>query len=232
MKFVLALFVGMTSAAVDAAAPRIPADDLRRLQLAEPALILVDVRDSRAFAAGHIQGARNVPAPDILSANLPQTGPVVVYCGEDPCPLTTGAAEKLTSYGYKDVSILEGGFGAWLAKKYPAEISHAQAVSHTREEKTDEIRRIIESGEAVVLDLRNPKQFSLGHLPGARSVPLEELDQATAWLPKDKDIVVYDVASARSKQAARKLTAAGFKVRELSGGVAGWVRKGLPLEIK
>lgn len=233
MKLVLALLIGMTGVAANAAMPRTPVDELRRLQLADPALVLIDVRDAKAFSQGHIQNALNIPAPDVLSANLPHGGPIVIYCSEDPCSLTTDAAQKLTSYGYKDVSILEGGFGAWLAKKYPAVTSETpRTAPQGRASSADETRRKIESGEALVLDLRMASQFAAGHIPGARTAPLENLKETIAWLPKDKEIVVYDVTSARSKQAARELTAEGFNATELSGGVAGWVRKGLPLEIK
>ena len=225
--------IGITSGAAHAAAPRTSADELRRLQLAEPALLLIDVRDAKAFSQGHIQNALNIPAPDVLSANLPHGGPIVIYCGEDPCSLTTDAAQTLTSSGYKEVSILEGGFGAWLAKKYPAVTSETPRTAPIgRSSSADETRRKVEDGTALVLDLRTPAQYAAGHLPGARTVPLEELKEAKAWLPKNKEIVVYDVASARSKQAVRELASEGFIASELNGGVAGWVRKGLPLEIK
>lgn len=216
-----------------AATQRVSADELRRLQLADPTLVLIDVRDAKAFSQGHIQNALNIPAPDVLSANLPHGGPIVIYCSEDPCSLTTDAAQTLTSSGYKEVSILEGGFGAWLAKKYPAVTSETPRTAPIgRSSSTDETRRKVQDGTALVLDLRTPAQYAAGHLPGARTVPLEELKEAKAWLPKNKEIVVYDVASTRSKQAVRELAAEGFNASELNGGVAGWVRKGLPLEIK
>lgn len=233
MKLVLALLIGITSAAAHAATPRTLVDELRRLQLSDLPLILIDVRDAKSFAQGHIQNARNIPTPDVLSANLPHGGPIVIYCSEDPCSLTTEAAQKLTSYGYKDVSILEGGFGAWLAKKYPAVAGDTpRLVPQGRSSTADDTRRKVEEGTALVLDLRPAAPYAAGHVPGARTVPLEELKAAMAWLPKDKEIVVYDVASARSKQAARDLTAEGFNASELSGGVAGWIKKGLPLELK
>lgn len=211
------------------------ADDLRRLQLSESGLILVDVRDAKAFSDGHIQHARNILSNDILSANLPHSGPIVIYCSEDPCALTTSAAEKLISYGYKDVSILEGGFGAWLAKGYPA-VSSTTPLHHKKSNTThidpDQVSQKEAAGQSLILDLRNKQEFAAGHIPNAKSVPLEELNEALAWLSKDKELVVYDRASKRSAQAAHKLKNAGFKVEELSGGLAAWIKGGHPLAIK
>jgi rhodanese-related sulfurtransferase len=51
-------------------------------------------------------------------------------------------------------------------------------------------------------------------------------------MPKDKEILIYDRQGARSRQAFEKLKAAGFTVSELSGGLAGWVKRKLPLEVK
>lgn len=224
-KFAAGIFAMTFATSALAATPRVTVDELRRLQLAEPALVLLDVRDAKSYDAGHIQNSRRVASDQVLSAGIPQGATVVVYCDEDPCQLTTSAAEKLASYGY-DVSILAGGFGAWLAKGYPAESSKTRHDAPQGHSGTTADVKLKQAEGATVLDLRPAAQYAAGHLPGARSAPLEDLDEALSWLVKEKEVVVYDVASARSKAAARKLTAAGFKVTELAGGVAGWVRKG------
>lgn len=233
----IAAMVAMTllAAGAGAAEPaRLGVDGLRRSMLAhEDGLVVVDVRAPGDFAAGHIQAARNVPAAAIETAGLDKSGRIVVYCGEDPCHLTSGAAAQLMSDGYANVSILAGGLPAWIAKGYPVEGGAGTTAAAARKvARAEEAKGKLDGGTALALDVRPATEFAAGHLPGARSVPLETLDAALAGLPRDRELVVYDRQAARSRQAADKLTAAGLKAAELSGGLAGWIKKGLPLEVK
>ncbi len=56
---------------------------------------------------------------------------------------------------------------------------------------SDELRDKIASGEIVLLDLRPSREYESGHLPWARSIPLDELEERIAELPADKKIVAY-----------------------------------------
>ncbi|GAB6193084.1 hypothetical protein JCM39068_28330 [Desulfocastanea catecholica] len=46
-------------------------------------------------------------------------------------------------------------------------------------------------GEVIFLDVRQPKEYNRGHLPGAKLLPLGDLDNRLAELDKDKPIVIY-----------------------------------------
>ena len=46
-------------------------------------------------------------------------------------------------------------------------------------------------GDVVFLDVRQPNEYSSGHLPGAKLIPVGELDKRLEELPKDKPLVVY-----------------------------------------
>lgn len=46
-------------------------------------------------------------------------------------------------------------------------------------------------GEVIFLDVRQPKEYNHGHLPGAKLLPLGDLDSRSAELDKDKPIVIY-----------------------------------------
>ena len=46
-------------------------------------------------------------------------------------------------------------------------------------------------GEVIFLDVRQPKEYAHGHLPGAKLLPLGDLDNRSAELDKDKPIVIY-----------------------------------------
>ena len=213
---------------------RVSAEKLRSLQLNRQAAI-IDVRPPDAFSKSHIQGARNVPSATVATAGIEKTATVVVYCGEDPCPLTTGAAQRLSADGYGSVSILEGGLPAWIAKGYPVESGLGQPAAQAR--KTDSLpataaKAMLDAGTALAVDVRSAEEFHAGHLPGAVSAPVEGLDAASARLPKDKELIVYDRQADRSRKAQQKLAAAGFRVEELLGGIAGWVKRRMPLEVK
>ncbi len=217
-----------------AAAPKITPDDLRRFQLnKEPGLIIIDVRPPDAYAAGHIQGARNIQAGNVASAGLPLTAHIVVYCSEPACSLSANAAKSLTSAGYEKVNLLEGGLADWLKHAYPATTGAPTAKSPKRAAmRTKDARKAINDGSAFALDVRPAVEFKAGHLPHAYNAPLETLESHYIDLPKNKKIVVYDRLIARSRQAFDTLKASNYDVYELPGGLAGWVKRNQPLEMK
>jgi rhodanese-related sulfurtransferase len=89
---------------------------------------------------------------------------------------------------------------------------------------------LIALGEIDIIDVREPSEWSDGHLPNARLVPLGELRAAPkASLPKDGVLFVC-AAGQRSETAARLAVACGLKnVYNLRGGTRGWVKAGLPV---
>ena len=89
----------------------------------------------------------------------------------------------------------------------------------------------IESREAVVLDVREPAEYSAGHLPGAISIPQAELATRLDELPKDRDVVVACAAGLRSANCTAFLSQMGFsRAISLAGGTDGWRNAGLPIE--
>ena len=89
------------------------------------------------------------------------------------------------------------------------------------------------SGRARIIDVREPYEFTgeLGHITSAELVPLGTIGEAMAAWPKDSNIIVVCCSGARSRQAAEKLLAAGFKaVMNLTGGMKAWNEASLPVE--
>ena len=89
---------------------------------------------------------------------------------------------------------------------------------------------LISRGEIEVIDVRDPSEWSGGHVPGARLVPLEQLRAAPKpALPRDGVLFVC-AAGVRSQTAARIAAAQGLtKIYNLSTGTRGWVNAGFPL---
>lgn len=92
----------------------------------------------------------------------------------------------------------------------------------------------LQASEVVLLDVRTPDAYAKGHLPTAINIPLADLVGKLATLPKDKTIVTYcaNLTCALAPKAALALAEKGFKVMELSGGIATWTEYGFPVEKK
>lgn len=87
-----------------------------------------------------------------------------------------------------------------------------------------ELRERMEAGKVELIDLRPPEEFEAGHLPGARSVPLPELEDRLDRLPPDRELVAYCRGRycLYSDEAARRLSELGFRVRRFEGNPRDW----------
>jgi rhodanese-related sulfurtransferase len=84
--------------------------------------------------------------------------------------------------------------------------------------------------ELHLLDVREPDEWQAGHIAGAQHIPLGQLRERLAEVPKDKTILAVCRSGGRSESAARGLRTLGYTVENLEGGVTAWKRAGLPLE--
>ncbi len=86
-------------------------------------------------------------------------------------------------------------------------------------------------GDVVVLDVRPADEFAAGHIPGALSIPLEQLDEQLGRLPRDVTIVAYcrGPYCVLAPLAIEKLRAAGLDSRRLADGLPEWRLAALPL---
>jgi rhodanese-related sulfurtransferase/biotin operon repressor len=97
---------------------------------------------------------------------------------------------------------------------------------------TDELLRRLDSGDAVILDVRPGPEYAGGHLPGAIHIPLEELADRLAELPRNREIVAYCRGQycVLAHDAVRLLNAKGLNARRATDGVLEWRLAGLPVE--
>jgi rhodanese-related sulfurtransferase len=88
----------------------------------------------------------------------------------------------------------------------------------------EELRERLARGEAILIDVRPQEEFDAGHIEGARSIPIEELDEHLAELPVDREIVAYcrGPFCAFAHEAVRKLAKAGHTARRLDEGWPEW----------
>jgi rhodanese-related sulfurtransferase/DNA-binding transcriptional ArsR family regulator len=96
----------------------------------------------------------------------------------------------------------------------------------------DELLQQTRTGLVMVLDVRPPDEFALGHLPGAVNIPLRELEAWLANLDPSLEIVAYcrGPYCVLSYEAVAALRTKGFKARRLEDGFPEWRAAGLPIE--
>lgn len=87
--------------------------------------------------------------------------------------------------------------------------------------------RLVDSGEALLLDVREDHEWAEGHAPGAAHVPLGRLDPAQ--VPRDRPVLAVCRLGGRSEHAAQVLAASGVDVRNVDGGMQAWAAVGLPV---
>jgi rhodanese-related sulfurtransferase len=93
-----------------------------------------------------------------------------------------------------------------------------------------EARALMAEGDVEIVDVRDPREWSGGHLPGARHVPLDRLRSSVRTLLPRDGVIFVCAAGVRSEAAARLAEANGLtKVYNLKGGTRGWASAGLPL---
>jgi rhodanese-related sulfurtransferase/predicted transcriptional regulator len=82
----------------------------------------------------------------------------------------------------------------------------------------------LRKGDVVLVDVRPQEEFDAGHIEGARSIPLEELEDRLAELPADREVVAYcrGPLCAYAHDAVRRLRAAGRPARRLEDGWPEW----------
>ncbi|MEX2489792.1 MAG: rhodanese-like domain-containing protein [Pseudomonadales bacterium] len=97
---------------------------------------------------------------------------------------------------------------------------------------TSSLVNLINREDAVVVDIRDKKDFNLGHIAGAINIPYSQLESRATELEesKDKPVIVVCKMGQNAGAAGRKLKTLGFAdVRRLSGGMSEWSASGLPL---
>jgi len=91
--------------------------------------------------------------------------------------------------------------------------------------------RMREEG-VLVLDVRPEEEYRAGHIPGARSVPLERLEAYLEELPRDREVIAYcrGPYCVFSDEAVALLRSRDYRARRLAEGLPDWRAAGLPVE--
>ena len=96
-----------------------------------------------------------------------------------------------------------------------------------------ELRRRLEAEgpKPYLLDVREPWEYLGGHVPGAQLIPLGELEQRVAEVPRNREVLAICHSGQRSLLAAGYLQQLGYTaVSNVDGGTAAWIERGYPAE--
>jgi rhodanese-related sulfurtransferase len=118
---------------------------------------------------------------------------------------------------------------------YEEHCSPADAAAHSGPEMTvKELKARVDEGNApVIVDVREPAEFDICRIPGARLIPLGQLPARIAELDPSTEIVVHCKAGGRSAKATALLRERGFTLaRNLSGGILAWIDQVDPTQAK
>lgn len=141
-------------------------EELRQALVQKNAFVF-DARSAREYAISHIPGALNGTVADIARQVPDKAAPIILYCNGPFCPLSKNLADQLLQAGYTNVRRYQLGMPTWRALVGPSQIER------------DGVRYVLEGDKtAVLFDTRSPDEFNAGSLPGARNLPLADLDKA------------------------------------------------------
>lgn len=92
----------------------------------------------------------------------------------------------------------------------------------------EEVQRLVQKGKAVLVDVRPSMEYEHGHVAGAISIPIEELDERIKELPRNKRIVAYcrGAYCLFADEAVALLRKRGYDAVRLEGGWPEWTAEG------
>lgn len=122
--------------------------------------------------------------------------------------------------------------GLWLTLRDASVAQLAEVERSARDYLGEDVEAIgreeliarLDRCDVVLIDVRPEEEFAAGHIDGARSIPLDELEQRLAEIPADRAIVAYcrGPYCAYAHEAVRRLQAAGRSARRLQEGWPEW----------
>lgn len=196
----------------------------------------IDIRPRASFEADHLIDSRWLGLAEIATYSAPTGQLIVVVYGKENSndqlrDIHTRFTEKKISFAF-----LEGGIQTWIAKG-GAVISESDPNSYIDQtkvltilpEKVAELQATLV--RSIIVDVRNDREYSQGHIPGAINIPLSRLEKDRGTIPSIGSILVYGTNESDTFQAGTRLFDMGFfGLRIITGGFEAWKAKNLPVE--
>ena len=186
--------------------------------------VLIDLRSQAEAGKGFIQGAVNVPMTELADAKdrFPddKSAPIILYSDT----MSEEAFKTVRGWGYREATILRGGFDAWKQMGGKVSVGELKTVisyvpkPRPGEISIEEFKMIAESGspDKVILDVRDTDEAMHGMLKNAINIPAGQIKDRSAELPKDKEIIPHCTTGIRAEMAYDELKEKGFRTRFLN----------------
>ena len=196
----------------------------------------VDIRMRESFESNHLIDSEWLGLAEIATYSAPTGQLVVVIYGEENSneqlrEIHNRFTEKKMSFAF-----LEGGIRMWMSKggtviseSDPNSYIDRTKVLTIAPEKVTELQASLV--RSVIVDVRNDREYSQGHIPGAINLPFSRLEKDRETIPSIGSIFVYGANDSDTFQAGTRLFDMGFfGLRIITGGFEAWRVKGLPIE--
>ncbi len=107
----------------------------------------------------------------------------------------------------------------------------AKSETEIKQVSVAEAKPLVEKPDVQFIDVRTAAEYEGGHAPGAKNFPLDELENLTAKLDKEKPVYIICETGRRSQKGAELLQKNGFTdITNIQGGTSGWIAAGFPTE--
>ena len=181
-------------------------DSTKTLELVEEneKTLVIDVRDTDAYAKGHLANAINIPFDEFESKIADLEGykdqDIILICNTGN--KSGKAAKMLVDKGFSKVYNAEDGMEEFDYK----------TVKYNNVTGSEFEKLVEENKDAVILDVRDAKDYDKGHIENSINIPIDEFESRINELKdyKDKDILIYCSVGRRSAQAAEILENNGY----------------------
>jgi hydroxyacylglutathione hydrolase len=192
---------------------------------------LLDTRSKADYIQAHVPGAVHLEADDQLSNRvgfvLPPDVPLLLIVRDEE--EYRRVVYSLARVGYESViGYLSESLEAWEALGLPITSGDIQDI------EPQALHELLLTGNGqtpMVIDVREPWEYRLGHVPGALLVPLGELAGRLDEIDRSRPVAVICQSGNRSQSGAALLGQKGFKtVYNVLGGTGAWAHHGLPIE--
>ena len=212
--------------------------------------LVIDVRQPDEYAAGHIEGAINIPLRELADNldKIPTDRQVFVYCASGHRAALAGGALHMA--GYDNVLVFPPSWKGWVEAGEPESTVEVMAETFSPPDfeaelvaTVDEflsgipegylgagdvaaVRQAMDAG-VFLLDVRTPEEYAAGHLPGAVNVSLRDLTAGLDKIPTDNAVIVYCGSGHRAALAAPVLHMLGYdNTKVFAGSYKAWTAAG------
>lgn len=200
-------------------------DEAMLASLVKSGATVVDTRDAREFASGHLPGTLNIP---LSSSFVTWAGWLLPYT-EDLYFIVDDLDDDGLIAMVRQLALIGLDRVAGVFHRRAVERADGATLGRVAQMTPEDLSRQLRAKSVSVVDVRSASEFQHAHLSGAVHIPLGYLADRVAELPADRPIVVQCQSGGRSSIAASLLERLGRReVANLTGGLVAWQAAGLP----